>query len=209
MSIVSTTVRRVALFVAFVVLSGRVALAQDAPERTMTRSVWGITGALGLGTAIADVSCPTCGSDARPGTLQGSSGFVRLGGAYRSEVTIAVQGDWWNGGSRDPREGTSASLATANVVLQWYLPNANHWFLTGGLGIGFVSNDSFGIVNDDDSSARGLGYEMGFGYEVPVGAHISITPVASYFGTPGSTVEGTTERLGGSVAQIAIGIGWH
>jgi hypothetical protein len=134
---------------------------------------------------------------------------VRLGGAYREEVTIAVQGDWWNGGSRDPRVGSSASLATANVVLQYYLPRANRWFLTGGLGIGFVSNDAFGLVDDGNSSARGVGYEMGFGYEVPVGQHIAITPVASYFGTPGARIEGTTERMSGSVAQVAVGISWH
>jgi hypothetical protein len=207
--IVSRALRSTALSVVLVMLSGRVALSQDAPERTVAHSSWGITGAFGIGTAVADVSCSTCGSDPRPGTLYGSSGFVRLGGVYRSEVTIAVQADWWSGGSRDPRQRTAASLSTANVVLQWYLPRANRWFLNGGLGIGVVSDDYLATVDNGEKSARGLGYEMGFGYEVPVGAHISITPVASYFGTPGSTIEGTTERMGGSVAQVAIGISWR
>ncbi|HET9798290.1 MAG TPA: outer membrane beta-barrel protein [Gemmatimonadaceae bacterium] len=207
MGILANSLPKVALSATLILLAAAAVHAQDAPERTMARSSWGITGAVGFGTAIADVSCSNCGNDARPGTLYGSSGFVRLGGVYRSQAIIAVQADWWKGGSQDPRERTAASLATTNVVLQWYLPRANRWFLTGGLGMAFVSDDYLSTVDNGDKSARGLGYELGFGYEVPVGPHISITPVASYFGTPGSRIRGTDERMGGSVAQLAVGIG--
>jgi hypothetical protein len=207
--ILANPLPKLALSAALILVAAPAGHAQDAPERTMARSLWGITGAVGFGTAIADVSCSSCGSDARPGTLYGASGFARIGGVYRSEVIVAVQADWWKGGSEDPRERTAASLATTNVVLQWYLPRANRWFLTGGLGMAFVSDDYLSTVDNGDRSARGLGYELGFGYEVPLRPRISITPVASFFGTPGSRIRNTDERMGGSVAQLALGISWR
>lgn len=166
---------------------------------------WGVAAAGGLGLGTAQVSCASC-----PGESGlGPAGFVRVGGAYRADVVVGLQLDWWQSTNRSGYQETSVTLSSANLVLQYYPSAAHRWFVTSGLGVGFMDVSTTAFREGENGVAHGVGYQLGVGYAKSVGRHLALTPYASYFGTSGGTITDTQDRLSGSAFHIGMSVDWH
>lgn len=180
-----------------------VVCATSARAQLLTGPRWGLVGAIGGGVGAGNLSCASC-VDASGG---GAAGFGRIGGAYRSDLIVAAQIDWWSTTTRAAFQSAELTLWSTNVVLQWFPSTTRRWFVTSGLGVGFV--DIWTSAGNANLNARGLSYQLGGGYEVPLGLHVSLTPYASYFATPGGKISDSQERLSGAVGQLGVGLGWR
>lgn len=193
----SSIIRALALSI----LCASSALAQSRPQ---TRE--GFTASFGLGVGSAGITCDDCDSDRETsGAL-----YLRLGGAYRPNLILGGEINGWSKQQdEDGVEGT-ITVATINAIAQWYPQVASGFFLSGGLGVGTLDVEA-GIpgVGTLSAETRGLGYQVGAGYDLRLGTNFSLTPYATYFGTAGGKLENTEEKLDANVIQIGLGLTFH
>jgi hypothetical protein len=128
---------------------------------------------------------------------------------YRSDLIVSLQVDWWSKGTQSVASNAGVSLWTTNLVLQWYPSATGKWFVNSGLGIGFVNANDKLSFNDPETNARGLGYQVGVGYDIPRWEHLSLVPYAGIFGLTAGKDANTTAKTGGTVAQLGIGLSWR
>jgi hypothetical protein len=180
--------------------------AQSSPTplpRVIPR--WAPTAAVGLGAGTAQVSCASCLGESG----LGPAGFVRIGGAYRADVIVGLQFDWWQSMKRAGYQQASVTLSTTNLVLQYYPSKTRRWFVTSGLGVGFMDVSTTAFSGGENGVAHGVGYQLGAGYAKPVGRHLALIPYASYFGTSGGTITDWQDRLSGSALHAGVSLDWH
>jgi opacity protein-like surface antigen len=166
-------------------------------QKPQTRE--GFTISFGIGTGTAGFTCDGCSSDRN----RSATGYLRLGGAIRSNLIIAGEANDWS----KEESGLTFTVATVNAIAQWYPATANGFFLSGGVGIGSIKAEvkSGSVTVSQDGT--GLGYQVGAGYDWRVGKKFSLTPFATYFATSGIEFEG--DKLNGNVFHFGLGFTWH
>jgi len=166
---------------------------------------WRFAAADGGGDGTGSLSCTACGD----GSSNGAAGFVRAGGAFGAQLVVAAQIDWWGSKRRLTSKSADVSFHSTAVVVQWFPSSENGLFATVGFGHGSSSLRADDPIGSADVNAEGLCYQLGTGYAVPLGTHISITPYANYLTTPGGKSANSVNQLSGSVIQFGLGLGWR
>ena len=186
------------------ILCASSALAQSRPQ---TRE--GFTASFGLGGGSANVTCEDCDSADSDRETSGAM-YLRLGGAYRPNLILGGEINGWSKTTEeDGLEGT-LTIVTINAIGQWYPQVTSGFFFTGGLGIGAMDAEiSVPGIGSIGGKTKGLGYQVGAGYDLRLGTNFSLTPYATFFGTAGGKVDDTDEKLDANVIQIGLGLTFH
>jgi hypothetical protein len=174
--------------------ASRITLAQE--EETRHKGFWF---GFGGGYGSADVSCNGCGSSDREG---GFSGYFKLGGVLRPDLLLGVEGTSWF--KHDSNLDTDEALGNLSVALYWY-PKKEGFFIRGGIGAaGLRTSGPLPTVE-----GYGVGATIGVGYDFPVAAAISLTPVLNFnYGSLGDlTADGVKTADGASFNVIQLGLG--
>jgi hypothetical protein len=124
-------------------------------------------------------------------------------------MIIGLQFDWWQSTQGTGYQQTSVVLSSANLVLQYYPSMAHRWFVTSGLGVGFMDVTTTAFSGGENGVAHGVGYQLGVGYANPIGRHFTLSPYASYFGTSAGTIADSPDRLSGSAFHIGLSLDWR
>ena len=171
------------VFVAFVLL-GLITSAAAAQEGSSRRSGFWLN--VGLGWGSADFNCDGCDTDRESGV----TGQLALGGTLSPQLLIGVETNGWY----KEEDGVKSLLGTSFAAVAYYYPIAERdLFLKGGVGLASYLFDN-GSVEDD----QGISVLGGVGYDVPIGANASITPVATFqYGTLGDAngLEGVSQNI--------------
>ncbi|MBW8768163.1 MAG: hypothetical protein JF589_00230 [Gemmatimonadetes bacterium] len=124
-------------------------------------------------------------------------------------MIVGLQLDWWQSTRQTGYQETSVTLSSTNLVLQYY-PSATHrWFVTSGLGVGFMDVTTSAFSGGENGVAHGVGYQLGVGYANPVGRHLTLSPYASYFGSSGGRITDSRDVLSGSAFHIGVSLDWR
>lgn len=153
---------------------------QKAPE---SRHGFWFSAGLGYGT----LGCQNC-----TGRTGGMSGNLSLGGSLSQRLLLGVSSNGWV----KSENGTTLSVNALTAAVRFY-PSARGegFFLTGGLGVGFVSAGFSGGT----ASESGVGALLGLGYDIPLSRSINLTPYWNGFAMNSSNVDA-------NVGQIGLGI---
>lgn len=195
------------------VVLAAVAALPATPGRAMSQQDidrnWSTTLAAAAGSGA--LTCELC----EGGRSWAPGGYIRVGQELAPRLTVSAELDLWRKSTDWTQmvDGATASgtsrftLATLNAVAQLYPWPRYGLFVDGGLGVGRyqVSSKSWDIGGSSTYSYA-LGYQAGAGYDIPVTAHVSITPSAKVFGFVGAKVRGVDGRVGANVGQVAIGL---
>ena len=166
---------------------------------------WSPAVAAGLGAGVAHLSCASCVGESG----LGPAGFVRVGGAYRMNLIVGLQFDWWQSTRQSSYQETSIMLSSTNLVLQYYPSTTRPWFVTSGLGVGIMDVSTSAWSGGEDGTAHGVGYQLGVGYAKLIARHLTLTPYASYFGTSSGTIADSRDRLSGSALHVGVSLDWR
>ncbi|HXF95255.1 MAG TPA: outer membrane beta-barrel protein [Gemmatimonadales bacterium] len=164
-------------------------------QRPQTRRGFWI--GFGIGYGSADVSCDGCGNVDAEG---GFSSFIKLGGTLNDKVLLGADITGWT----KSEGGTTATLGNMTAAVFFYPMPQSGLFLKGGAGFS-VYTESNGIEAD----GTGVGLTVGVGYDVRVGANISLTPVADFvWGSVGDIqADGVTAATGWKQNLLHLGLG--
>lgn len=177
------------------------AIAQSPPKPRQ-----GFNISFGFGGGSAGVTCSECESDRE----SAPSMYLRIGGTVRPSVVLAGEINGWSKSQTEQGIQGTITIASVNMVAQWYPQPATGFFLTGGLGAGSISMEikapGFATISDHTT---GLGYQVGTGYDIPVAGTFSLTPFVTYFGTAGGKVESSNAKLDGNVVHFGLGFSWR
>lgn len=179
--------------------------AQTSPTPMPMLRQWSPAVAAGLGAGVAHVSCASCLGESG----LGPAGFVRVGGAYRTNLIVGLQFDWWQSTRQSGYRETSIMLSSTNLVLQYYPSTTRRWFVTSGLGVGIMDVSTSMFSGGENGSAHGVGYQLGVGYAKLIARHLTLTPYASYFGVSGGTIPDWQDRLSGSAFHVGVSLDWR
>jgi hypothetical protein len=170
------------VLMAFVLL-GVIASAAAAQGASARSGFWMN---LGFGWGSADFNCDGCDSDRKSGV----TGQLALGGTLRPELLIGVEANGWY----KEESGIKSLLGTSFAAVAYYYPIAErNLFLKGGVGLASYLFDN-GSFEDD----QGISLLGGVGYDLPIGATVSVTPVATYqYGIMGDAngLEGVSQNI--------------
>ncbi|HEY7028501.1 MAG TPA: outer membrane beta-barrel protein [Gemmatimonadales bacterium] len=176
------------------IMATRMTLAQE--EETRHKGFWF---GFGGGWGSADVNCDGCASSDREG---GFAGYFKLGGVLRPDLLLGVEGDSWF--KHDSNLDTDEALGNLSAALYWY-PKKEGLFLKGGIGAaGLRTSGPLPTVE-----GYGVGVILGVGYDFPVSATLSVTPVINFnYGNLGNlTADGVKTADGASFNVIQLGLG--
>jgi hypothetical protein len=195
----------VALFALSLGAASSHAQTSPTPLPTPLLRQWSPAVAAGLGAGVAQVSCASCLGESG----LGPAGFVRVGGAYRANLVVGLQFDWWQSTRRSSYQETSITLSSTNLVLQYYPSTTRRWFVTSGLGVGIMDVSTTTFTGGENGAAHGVGYQLGVGYAKLIARHLTLTPYASYFGTSSGTIADSQDRLSGSAFHVGMSLDWR
>jgi hypothetical protein len=157
------------------------AVAQDASPR---RSGFWLN--VGFGWGSSDFNCDGCDTDRESGV----TGQIALGGTLSPQLLLGVESNGWY----KEKNGVKSLLGTSFAAVAYYYPSAEgNLFLKGGVGLASYLFDN-GSQDDD----QGIGLLAGLGYDLPIGAQASITPVATFqYGMMGDAngLEGVSQNI--------------
>lgn len=166
----------------------------------------GFTISFGLGAGSGGLSCSDCGTDRETGF----SGYLRLGGAVRSNLII---GGETNGFTKTLSDGT-VTFGYYSAIAQWYPQPNTGFFLKANAGIAssqFVVDDpSFGSI---EVTSTGFGFGVGAGYDLRLGKNFSLTPYVNYLRSAGADAQydgrSLDYKLNSNLVQLGLGFTWH
>lgn len=138
-----------------------------------------------LGLGYGSLGCEGC-----DGRLGGISGGLALGGTLSPKLLLGVG----TTGFTKSEFGTTTTVGTLDARIRFYPSAPGGFFLTGGLGVGTISEGSF--------SETGLGLVLGLGFDIRIGTNISLTPFWNGFAVRTSTGDA-------NVGQLGLGITVH
>ena len=171
-------------------------------QRPQTREGFWI--GFGFGYGSADLKSPTLDSLGATGREGGATGFVKLGGTLSKSVLLGGEVNAWV----KSVSGVTTTLGNVSAAAYFYPAPQTGFFLKGGVGYG-----STRVSNSGSATASGFGFVAGVGYDVRVGANVSLTPVANfYFGSDGDMTENGTKvfsSLKHNVFDFGLGITFH
>ncbi|HEU5154229.1 MAG TPA: outer membrane beta-barrel protein [Gemmatimonadales bacterium] len=146
--------------------AGRAQEEAQAPEEHRVHQGFWIGGGLGYGSVHP--SCDGCGSTTSEG---GVSGLLRLGGTLSDQVLLGVESNGWF----KNMDGTDNTIGNLSAALYYYPSRKSGVFLKGGVGVaGYEATEG-----SDKLEGYGLGLMAGAGYDIPIGSHTAITPMAT------------------------------
>jgi len=157
----------------------------------------------GFGGGSAGVSCTGCTTHRETGF----TGFLKMGGTLSPKVLLGGESSGWAKKS----SGVTTELGSLAAAVYVYPAPASGFFAKIG--------PSFAVYREDDGTnpaltGTGFGFVLGAGYDVRVGANISITPVANFqWGSVGELTQNnvTTSGLGlkQNIFDFGLGITFH
>jgi len=160
-------------------------IPQPVARHPQAREGFWFNGGFGVGSA----GCVGCG-----GRQVGASGGLSLGGTVSERVLV---GGGTTGWSRSV-DGVTTTIGTFDARIRFYPSAASGFFLTGGGGLGTISeSDAF-----DSAQENGVGALFGLGWDIRVGRNVSLTPF--YNGFAVGVASGTFY-----VDQFGLGITLH
>ena len=114
----------------------------------------------------------------------GLSGGLSLGGKISDKWLLGVGTSGW----AKEVDGETVTIGTLDTRFRFYPARSSGFFLTGGLGIGSIS--------DDDDSEFGVGAILGVGWDIRVGRNVSLTPFYNGFAMRSSLDDANVGQLG-------------
>lgn len=167
-----------------------VALAPAALAQGHAQTRQGFWIGFGLGYGSLSFSCSGCS-----GSEGALSGYLKMGGTLGPKLVIGGETNGWT----KSEGGVTVTAGNASAALYFYPAPASGFWLRGGLGVATLSASGGG----SSGSESGLGFVIGTGYDLRVGANMSVVPMASFnWGDLGSGVKQ-------NIFQIAVGLTWH
>lgn len=157
---------------------------------------------LGLGYGSAGLDCNDC-TDQRE---DGSGFYLRLGGSPTPRMRIGADINAWH----RSRNRTEVTFASVIGLLQLYPAERAGLFLNLGAGV-TTATFEFPIV---DVENKGVGVELGGGWDIGIGARFAITPFALYVNAFGggrtrfNNVE-IDEEINPDYLLFGLGFTWH
>jgi hypothetical protein len=160
----------------------------------------GFSVGLGVGAGAADLTCKRCDFSSQTAL----SGFVSLGAGIAGSTVLAAEATGW---TRETDPGFNAQVYSLMATLTRYLESGVSLTIGTGL-LGYREDSDFGKLR-----ANGFGYMGRLGYDLPIGAPVSLTPYLGYLGTfGGAEFEFDGSRVGkygiGNL-QFGVGVGIH
>lgn len=158
-------------------------LATAEAQHPQTRRGFWFNGGLGYGS----LGCQDCSG--REGAL---SGQLSLGGTLSDHLYLGVGTNGWT----KSESGVTLTVGTLTALVRVYPSATGGFFLTGGLGLGTVDLDISGFGS---GSETGVGALVGLGYDIRVGANVSLTPFWNGFAINHDLGDANVGQLGLSV----------
>jgi len=168
-----------ALIVAGLLFGATSLVAQEGPVNKHERKGFWIGFGLGYGWLHIE------GADGSEG---GFSGNFSLGGTISQHVLLGFQSNGWY----KSESGIGIGFGTSTAAIHYYPSKTGGLFLTGGLGLGYFSVESF-------DTEVGFGMVIGGGWDLRVGRNISISPFFNIFGSNINSVTVTTIQTGAGI----------
>jgi hypothetical protein len=140
------------------------------------------------GMGFESLGCEDCGV-----RTNGLSGGLSLGGTISDRVLFGIGTAGW----AKTEDGETFTVGLLDARVRVYPVRTSGFFLTGGVGLGTVSNLSY-----LDESEVGLGILLGVGWDVRVSRNVSLTPFWNGFAMSNSSLDA-------NVGQFGIGITIH
>jgi hypothetical protein len=164
---------------------------QQAPaiqpqQRIQTREGFWFNAGMGWGSA----TCQSCLNN-----WGGLSGGLSLGGTISDRFLLGVGTSGWY----KSENGYTVNGGTLDTRFRFYPVVTSGFFLTGGLGLGHLTEslNGFGSVTE-----YGVGALFGLGWDLRVGRNVSLTPFYNGFAVQ-------TPNADGNVTQIGLGVTIH
>jgi hypothetical protein len=157
-------------------------VAPPIGRRPQTREGFWFNGGLGYGSA----TCSTCAF-----SWSGLGLGVSLGGTVNDRLLVGIG----EAGYVRVVDGSALSVGTTDLRLRFYPVRTSGFFLTGGIGLG--------TIRLDDAAVHGAGVVLGVGWDIRVGANVSLTPFWNGVGVA------TSSNTNASVGQLGLGITVH
>jgi hypothetical protein len=173
------------------------ALAQSARE--------GFTISFGLGAGSAAASYEGNSTD----RIKGPSGYLRIGGTVTPKLVIAGEAQ-----GLTHKDGTLTShFGSLMAVAQWYPQAAGGFYLSGGLGLGVISENDTDPLFDYELVSVGGAAQLGLGYDVRMTRNFSLTPYINFLGIGGGKPSLNGQSQSGTMSansvQLGLGFSWH
>lgn len=146
-----------------------------------------------LGLGWGSLGCDGCGL--REG---GVSGALSLGGTLGQRWLLGGGTNGWT----KSEGGARLTVSTVTALARFYPSLASGFFLHGGLGYGRVEASASGNGFSIRASENGAGAMLGLGWDIRVGANLSVTPFWNGFAM-------NSDDLNANVGQVGIGLTIH
>ncbi len=161
------------------VLAFSIFTSDAAAQASRRHGLW-FSGGLGYGS----LGCNDCND-----RVDGGAGFLTLGGTVSPHWLLGVG---TAGFTRDDN-GAKTTVGSLDFRVRWYPSVTGGFFLTGGIGFGAirVEIDGFG-----DHTEKGGSLLLGLGYDIPIGAKVSLTPFANTFGVKNNDADANVGQIG-------------
>jgi len=159
----------------------------------------------GFGIGSLGRTCDIC--DNLPGE-SGPTAYIKAGGTPDRQMAIGVELTGWH----KKVQGSTITSGSALVVVSLYPSSTSGLFLKGGLGGSLYRQEAPTRPASDTAQTTGFGLTAGIGYDVPVAAHVYLTPVANFvFGSLGNIRPGGVFMPGvqQTLLQLALGVTFH
>ena len=125
----------------------------------------------------------------------GLSGGLSLGGTISERFLLGVGTSGWY----KSENGYTVTGGTFDTRVRFYPAATSGFFLTGGIGLGHLSESIDGFAS---ATEYGVGALFGLGWDIRVGRNVSLTPFYNGFAVQ-------TANADGNVAQIGLGVTIH
>src|ERR1043166_9092445 len=142
------------------ILSTAFQISDVRAQHPQIRKGFWFNGGLGYGS----LGCQDC-----DGRTSGLTGGISLGGTINQKILLGVGTTGWY----KSENGATLTVGTLDARARFYTTAKSGFFITGGLGIGTISADVAGFGSDSET---GVGVVLGIGYDIRIGANVSLTP---------------------------------
>jgi len=146
-----------------------------------------------IGFGYGSLGCQDC--DGREG---GGSGALALGGTINDRLLLGASSNAWT----KSQDGVTLTVSTITAAIRFYPSATGGFFLLGGLGLGRIDVGASGGGFSFNASTTGTGALIGLGYDIRVGANVSLTPFWNGFA-------GNFDGGDANVGQIGLGLTVH
>ena len=172
-----------------------------AQAPTARRGFWG---AFGLGYGANGLSCSggcSFNSDAKGGGLTVA---LKLGGTPSPRVRLGGEVNLW---TKDV-SGITESVGNISAAVYFYPSARSGFFVKGGVGVA-----SFQLSQGSSTtSADGIGFLTGLGYDIRVSSKVSLSPIANfYFGHDGDLTDasGTIPGIRHAIVDFGLSVQYN